>query len=170
MRPCEANAMNRRTAVIGGLAALTATAAMAQAPGAATAGPRLRIAIPDFLASEEQGLEFARQVVRTVAAHLLDSGLFELIDPTGATDDFERFRAAPRFRLWRTAGTQVLIVGDVTLVGAQMSVTVRTWDVPAGQLVSGMRHLAAPEEWRAVANRLAEAIYERFTGERRRFH
>ena len=42
----------------------------------------------------------------------------------------------------------------------------RLWDVFAGDQIAGQQFFTSPENWRRVAHIIADAIYERLTGER----
>ena len=47
----------------------------------------------------------------------------------------------------------------------RLSVDFRLWDVYAGDQLVGTRLTATPDNWRTVAHKIADAVYEKLTGE-----
>jgi TolB protein len=73
----------------------------------------------------------------------------------------------PGFGEWRALDAQALVVGAVGREpDGRLRAEFRLWDVFAGQQVAGHQYFAGPENWRKVAHIIADAIYERLTGEK----
>ena len=123
----------------------------------------LPIAITDFQSSDGLG----KQISDVVSADLARSGLFKPIDKaafiqTGLTTD-----QSPNFGDWTTINAQALVVGRVTPeADGRLRVAFRLWDTFAGQQLDGQQFYTNPENWRRVAHIIADAIYQRLTGEK----
>ncbi|WP_035715065.1 Tol-Pal system beta propeller repeat protein TolB [Azorhizobium doebereinerae] len=162
--------MSRRSLLAGG-AALAGASALSG--GAAQAALKLEItsgtpqpipiAITDFVGEVEQG----RAISGVISADLKRSGLFSPIDPKAFVENISNPDTAPRFQDWRVINAQGLVTGRVTRQGdGRLKAEFRLWDVFAGQQLMGQQYFTQPENWRRVAHIIADAIYERLTGEK----
>ncbi|HEX2018326.1 MAG TPA: Tol-Pal system beta propeller repeat protein TolB [Aurantimonas sp.] len=123
----------------------------------------LPIAITDFQSPDGLGA----QIAGVVAADLKRSGLFAPIEKAafiqkGLTPD-----VSPTFSDWTVINAQALVVGRVTPeADGRLRVEFRLWDTFAGQQLDGQQFYTNPDNWRRVAHIIADAIYERLTGEK----
>ncbi|WP_244846284.1 Tol-Pal system beta propeller repeat protein TolB [Mesorhizobium sp. L-8-3] len=123
----------------------------------------LPIAISDFVSQDGAGAEIAA----VVAADLKRSGLFAPIDKGAFIEKITDPDAAPRFDDWKVINAQALVVGRVTQeADGRLRAEVRLWDTFAGQQLIGQQFFANKANWRRVAHIIADAIYERLTGEK----
>ena len=123
----------------------------------------LPIAIPDFIAGDPVGANIA-QVVR---ADLERSGLFKPIDPKAYVDHVTNINVVPNFANWRVINAQGLVTGDATAEpGGLLKVEFRLWDVYGESQMVGKSYTAQPENWRRIAHKVSDDIYERITGEK----
>ena len=123
----------------------------------------LPIAITDFLAADQLGAEIAG----IVAADLQRSGLFAPIDKGAFIEKISNPDAAPRFEDWKVINAQALVTGRVTIeADGRLRAEFRLWDTFAGQQMIGEQFFATRENSRRVAHIIADAIYERLTGEK----
>ncbi|TCR91694.1 TolB protein [Rhizobium sp. BK376] len=123
----------------------------------------LPIAVTDFLSNGDIGAK----VSQVVAADLKRSGLFAPVDKAAFIDKISNFDAAPQFQNWRTINAQALVTGRVTQeADGRLRAEFRLWDTFAGQQMTGQQFYTQPENWRRVAHIIADAIYEKITGEK----
>ena len=62
---------------------------------------------------------------------------------------------------------QALVTGGVARQATGgCSAEFRLWDVFAGQQIAGQQFFTSPDNWRRVAHIIADAIYQRLTGEK----
>jgi TolB protein len=123
----------------------------------------LPIAITDFLSGDTMGA----QISDIVSADLKRSGLFAPIDKSAFIEKVSNPDAAPRFDDWKVINAQALVTGRVTQeADGKLKAEFRLWDVFAGQQLVGQQYFANKGNYRRVAHIIADAIYERLTGEK----
>lgn len=126
----------------------------------------LPIAIPDF-SGPGGDAEVARDVSAVIASDLRRSGLFRPLDPASFIEQNVNVGTPPQFGSWRPIGAQALVVGSVTRQGdGRLRAEFRLWDVFAGEQMLGQQFFTTPDNWRRLAHIIADAIYERLTGEK----
>ncbi len=126
----------------------------------------LPIAIPDFQGADSRSAGYGRQVTEVIAADLARSGLFRPIDKKAFIQSPADIGIQPRFGDWRLINAQALVNGRaVVSPDGRLTVEFRLWDVFAQQQMIGTRYRTAPDNWRVVAHRIADKIYQRITGE-----
>jgi TolB protein len=125
------------------------------------------IAISDFLGANPRDQQTAAQVAGVVRGDLERSGLFKPLDPSSYIEKITNFQAFPRFGDWRGIKAEGLVTGQAQqLSDGQLQVDFRLWDIFAEQQVVGMSFKTTPENWRRLGHLVADAIYERLTGEK----
>src|SRR4029077_18205250 len=125
------------------------------------------IATPDFVGGTAGDIEAARSVTQIIAGDLKRSGLFAPIDPAAYIERIVNTDAVPRFEDWRAINAQALLTGRLTRQpDGRLKAEFRLWDVFAGQQLTGQQYFATPDMGRRVAHIIADAVYERLTGEK----
>ncbi len=135
------------------------------------------IAIVDFLGASPAAEQVGRDVAGVIRANLDRSGLFRPIAPNAFIERITALEVPPRFADWRIIDAQALVVGQVTqLPDGRIRIEFRLWDVLAQTAVSGLRcgsstasgcsYITTPDNWRRIAHRISDQIYEALTGER----
>ncbi|WP_164468228.1 Tol-Pal system beta propeller repeat protein TolB [Caulobacter vibrioides] len=149
-------------ALLSGAAFVTPAAAQIEVDINAGAVKPLPIAIPVFSGST-RGAEIAQ----VITGNLERSGLFQPLNVAGVPDKLADVNVQPRFPDWQSTGAQALINGQVT-VGADggLRVDFRLWDVFSQQQLLGLQFSSTPDNWRRVAHKISDAVYERLTGEK----
>lgn len=151
-------------------APLLATSAAAQQPlelelnqGVFEPSP---VAIPAFEAETADAADAALDITRLVARDLTGTGLFREIPAEAYVSDPGGFETAVNFADWRTLNTRALVKGAVAMSGGQLVVKFRVYDVVTGrEMGEGQQLVSAPDGWRRVAHKIADAAYSRITGE-----
>ncbi|MCL4105133.1 UNVERIFIED_CONTAM: hypothetical protein GTU68_018840 [Idotea baltica] len=117
----------------------------------------LPIAIPDFVAENAGGAQFAQQIARVVAADLVGTGLFRV----------SSFGAAVQYADWKAINAQALVTGAVSVDGSgRLTVKFRLFDVFSNaELGDGLVFSGTTGGWRRIAHKVADAVYSRITGE-----
>jgi TolB protein len=120
------------------------------------------VAIPAF-AGAARGAEIAQ----VITGNLERSGLFRPISPAGFVEKTLDVNVQPRFPDWKTVGAQALVNGQVTVeADGRLRVDFRLWDVAGETQLLGLQFTSTPENWRRVAHKISDAVYERLTGEK----
>jgi TolB protein len=123
----------------------------------------LPIALTDFLSGDQLGAE----ITSIIAADLERSGLFAPIDKKAFIEKISNPDVAPRFEDWKVINAQALVTGRITKQpDGRLKAEFRLWDTFAGQQLAGQQFFTTPENKRRVAHIIADAIYERLTGEK----
>ena len=126
----------------------------------------LPIAIADFVADGSLDPETAREISGVVANDLKSSGLFLPIDQAAFLEKGLSPDRVPRFEDWRVVNAQALAVGRIGSSDGRLRAEFRLWDVFAGKQLAGEQFFARPKDARRVGHIIADAIYERITGEK----
>jgi TolB protein len=146
---------------------LAAALALAMAPASAqfrveisgVGGTQLPVAVARFKDEEKA----PQQVSAIVRADLERSGLFRAIGATEIVDE----TAQPAMSDWRARGADALLTGSVSrLADGRFDVRFRLWDVVKGQPLLGQSAAVPPADLRLAAHRVADAVYEKLTGEK----
>jgi TolB protein len=102
-------------------------------------------------------------VSAVMRADLQRSGVFRLVDAPAGLDERSRIE----INEWRGRGADALAVGSLArLADGRFDVRVRLWDLVKGGELLAQSHAALPADLRLVAHRIADAIYEKLTGDR----
>jgi len=125
----------------------------------------LPISVPAFNAPANNTV--GADLARVVTGDLQRSGLFKPLDPNSFLERNLDVNVQPRFSDWKTIGSQALVNGQVTVdADGRLKVDFRLWDVVSEQQLLGLQFTSTPENWRRVAHKISDAVYERLTGEK----
>ncbi len=120
------------------------------------------IGIPTFSSSDPQ---LAAEITSIVVADLKRSGLFAPLPAASMPVQAGDVNASPDFASWNNANADALVMGSVNQVGGQIQADVRLWDVVEGTQAFGESFSADRKTIRRVAHIVADAIYEKLSGE-----
>jgi len=125
--------------------------------GGATQTP---IAIVPFAGESDYPLG----ITGIVAADLQRSGLFRLVEP-GSARPAEPLSVA--FADYRGRGAEAVVIGSMTpAAGGQVNVRFFLLDAVKQTQLSGFSYTIAPAQFRSVAHKIADVIYEALTGDK----
>jgi TolB protein len=125
------------------------------------------IAVVDFLGQSGPAQQVGRDVAQVIRANLDRSGLFRPIESGAFIERITAMEVPPRFADWRIIDAQALVVGQVTpLPDGRIRIEFRLWDVFAQESMTGFQYATTPDNWRRIAHRISDQIYEQLTGER----
>ena len=123
----------------------------------------LPVAVPAFTGAGPYGGDIAK----VVSGNLERSGFFRPLDPAGFVEKSLDVNVQPRFPDWKSISAQALINGQVTVdPDGLLRVDFRLWDVFSEQQLLGLQFTSTPENWRRMAHKISDAVYERLTGEK----
>ena len=128
------------------------------------------IALPDFDSDSAEAADLARQVSEVVRNDLESSGLFAMIDENAFLQNEISIDTQPRFADWRVIKADNLVVGRARILpDGRLEVAFRLWDNYGEKIVeidgqSGKRYVTNQDNWRRIAHKIADHIYERLTG------
>ncbi len=127
----------------------------------------LPIAVPNFVAPSPNEQQLAAQVAEVIKNDLDRSGLFKPVDSAAFIEKIVDINRMPRFGDWRVINAQALVVGEVSQTpDGRLKAEFRLWDVFAGKQLAGQQIFARPRNWRRIGHIIADAVYERLTGEK----
>jgi len=150
--------------MLAALAAFAGPQALAQTEVDVNSGAiqPLPIAIPAF-----GGPAVGADVSKVVSDDLERSGLFRPLDPATFPEKSLDINVEPKLDAWKTAGAQALVNGEASLTGdGRLKVDFRLWDIGTQQQLIGSEFTATQDNWRRVAHKIADQVYEKLTGEK----
>ncbi|MBQ0942646.1 Tol-Pal system protein TolB [Ideonella sp. 4Y16] len=111
-----------------------------------------------------RGEENAPQAVSAIVrADLERSGRFRIVDTPAGLDEL----STPAYPDLRSRGADALVAGSVTrLSDGRFDARYKLWDVVKGQDQGGQSVAVPAADLRLAAHRIADAIYEKLTGEK----
>lgn len=125
------------------------------------------IAITPFAGSGDPALDQAGQEVTQVIVNDLEScGLFKVVDQAAYIQSAQDVMTQPRFADWKILNAEALVGGLVHREGGNIKVDFRLFDLFAETQLEGLSKVAPQEGLRRAAHQIADAIYERITGDK----
>jgi TolB protein len=121
----------------------------------------LPIAIPAF-----GGGQVGADIVGVIRGDLQRSGLFRPLDPASFIDHELNAAVQPNYPAWKQINAQALLYGQVSNIDGHLQADFRLCDVAQEKELIGQRFASSPENWRRVAHKIADFVYERLTGEK----
>ena len=106
------------------------------------------------------------QISSVISGDLKRSGFFDPLNPASFVETGLTLANAPNFPQWTTIGAQAVLYGGVSQrADGRVDVGFRLYDpYRQCQLVS-YQFTATSEQWRRIAHKIADVVYQRLTGE-----
>jgi len=125
------------------------------------------LAFPDMVSTGVFAGQYGGKIREVVNADLERSGLFKIIDKSSYIQTFKSINDKPSFVDWKAINAHALVQSAISEIDANnLKVEFRLWDVPAEEQMKGQSFTTTKDNWRRVAHVIADAIYERLTGEK----
>ena len=115
---------------------------------------------------DASGNSIGEQISKVVSADLERSGFFAPLDPNAFIQTALDVNVQPDYPSWTTINAQYLNNGRAFVdADGRLQVDFRLWDIYSQKQLLGQSLTAAPENWRRIAHKIADAIYEKLTGQ-----
>lgn len=127
----------------------------------------LPLAFPEMIHEGFWVGQYAGKIRSVVIADLERSGLFRIIPENSYIQELTSVDEQPNFVDWKAINAHALVQSAVREVNPNtLRVEFRLWDVYAENQLKGQSFTTTKDNWRRVAHVIADAIYERLTGEK----
>jgi len=127
----------------------------------------VQIAITPFDGGGDPELgNIAQEISKVIGNDLQSCGLFIVVDPHAYIQNARDVMSHPRFADWKILHAEALVGGLVKRSGNNLQVDFRLFDVFTESQLTGLALGTDPINWRRVAHKIADEIYERITGDK----
>ncbi|MEQ9121803.1 MAG: Tol-Pal system protein TolB, partial [Alphaproteobacteria bacterium] len=124
------------------------------------------IAFAPLVAKDSARAGLGRDMTGVAVADLESTGLFRAIPEQAFLQTPEAAALAPRFPDWRQINAQALVTGTLSAeADGRIRVEFRLWEVLGESQLVGQAFVTQSANWRRVAHLIADAVYQRLTGE-----
>lgn len=125
----------------------------------------ISIAVQKFETVGDVSSKDSAMIRDVVEADLKSTGLFRIVS-RDALPEFVEMGSMPDFNLWSAIKAQVLVQAKLTAKsGGQYDLEFYVWDVNGKEQIEAQSLIASKKSIRRLAHIMADAIYERLTGE-----
>jgi len=125
------------------------------------------VALPEMIHDGFFVGQQGKKILEVIKADLERSGLFEIVDKDSYIQEFSSMSQEPEFLDWKAIKAQALIQSQIEEVDANnIKVSFRLWDVFAENQMTGQSFTTTKDNWRRIDHVIADANYERSTGEK----
>ncbi len=119
---------------------------------------------PTFTESHDPE-NLAYKMTQVIESDLDRCGLFKPIDQKSFIQEASSLRRAPRFEDWKLIKAKLLTVSFLTRVDDKLNLTLKLFDVLTGVEMGVYSFEDSPSNWRKIAHKIADQVYQRTTGE-----
>lgn len=125
----------------------------------------ISIAVQKFERGENVSANDAAMIRSVVENDLKSTGIFRIVNHD-AFPEYVKMGAMPNFKSWMAIKTQVLVQAKLTLdASKRYKLEFYVWDVNGAEQIEAQSLVASKKSARRLAHIMADAIYERLTGE-----
>lgn len=131
----------------------------------AGAADPISIAVQKFERGENVSANDAAMIRSVVENDLKSTGIFRIVNHD-AFPEYVKMGSMPNFKSWMAIKTQVLVQAKLTLdASKRYKLEFYVWDVNGAEQIEAQSLVASKKSARRLAHIMADAIYERLTGE-----
>ncbi len=131
----------------------------------AGAAEPIPIAVQKFERGDGVRADDAATVRAVVESDLKSTGLFRIV-AHDAFPEYVKMNEMPDFQLWTAIKTQVLVQAQMSVIdGGKYKLEFYVWDVAGKEQIEAQSLVASKKAVRRLGHIMADAIYERLTGE-----
>lgn len=131
----------------------------------AGAAQPISVAVQKFESENGVSRTDAATIRQVVEDDLRRTGLFRIVNHD-AFPEYVKMNSMPNFQSWDAIKTQVLVQAELTAQGAdKYKLSFFVWDVSGREQIEAQSLVASKKSVRRLAHIMADAIYERLTGE-----
>src|SRR5262249_39206190 len=123
------------------------------------------IAVSEFVAEREDDRIQGQRLVEVMVSNLRNSGVFKPLDSRSFIQKPEELVRAPRMADWKQIGAEAVVGGRVSTAGGIVKVELRGWYVSTGTTLVGRVFETSAPNWRRLAHKMSDRIFESVTGE-----
>lgn len=125
------------------------------------------IAIPSFASNSAADAGLGVRIAEIITNDLQSSGLFSPVDHGAFIQDPVSLQQGPHFSEWRLIKADSLVIGKVEDAGqGNIRVEFRLFDVVREVQIEGKALTGPAQDWRRIAHKVSDAIYERIIGDK----
>lgn len=125
----------------------------------------ISIAVQKFERGENVSANDAAMIRSVVENDLKSTGIFRIVNHD-AFPEYVKMGSMPNFKSWMAIKTQVLVQAKLTLdASKRYKLEFYVWDVNGAEQIEAQSLVASKKSARRLAHIMADAIYERLTGE-----
>jgi len=129
----------------------------------------LPVAVDTFKVSGSMSTsKISHDIYKVIHDDLENCGLFRLISPAAFMQQLN-VDSTPSYSSWRQLDANAVVGGSITIDSGAIQIDFKIWDPYSEKLVDGMSYRAEAKQWRRIAHKVADRIYERMTGEKGMF-
>ena len=127
----------------------------------------IKVALPDFIIRSGINYGFMKDLLTVLERDLENTGLFKKINRNAYLSKVSEFDAPIQFSDWSLINASVLLTAELEKTGPdEFEIKFRIWDVISqSKLGKGLKFTSKTANWRRVAHKVADEIYNRVTGE-----
>jgi TolB protein len=124
------------------------------------------IASVNFSSSNPMNKEIGKEISLVINNDLQSTGLFRIIDEAAYIERVPNINHKLKFPAWRQINASAVLVGEVSSAGYNsIKVEYQLWDPYTERSLKGHFYQSKESEWRRIAHKIADDIYQRITGE-----
>ncbi len=130
----------------------------------AGASEPISVAVQKFETIGDVNKKDAAMIRSVVENDLKTTGLFRIVSHD-ALPEYVKMGDMPNFKLWSAIKAQVLVQATLSADAGKYKLEFYVWDVPGAEQIEAQSLVASRKSARRLAHIMADAIYERLTGE-----